>query len=685
MELLNKRSANLESIQNRLANTFTQFAENFSGLLQRENRNSTNLTALSGFAQGITGLEDATNRLSLISVVTTDSALSNTETPPTNNSFLIDSSDDGAANRAIRSPIPSGDYSLLTKALTGSNQLQSGVTNTSVLSFASGVTEKENGLGSGSNSARNSEKRPLSSNSLASALNYLNSNGKFRLPRTSHFDAEELLPALSTHTAMGQPFSIDAFTDATVLDSVSPTRQQLAHRQSIICLLTRQIRIALGCSAFEVGLAATHTILPDDPIRLMLTLSKTSLSNWHTTLVDHLLSLAEKANNYGGTNHIPGMAQAMAADPLLGDCSQAGAFWPGSISANLCDSGANSGYGALGEEVPLKNHFLGNIAHSKQNLTHSVQLVIDSVTVEVVANNRTELVMLGFFEEVAQAIEDFHASNNDNLTHLRIGSALFKRSFLLLRTYWAYETTTIVGCVVRHYLSDYHLFLMLTNVFNQHFASIESPLHALSLFLAEYAGYEPSSQAISLHGLLSFLTRASNQPLLPPEAHILSPVSSTTDVAASKYLLKAELLERYWYLFNITFTQDSSAICDPTFLTNNATIPISSQVTSPIAAAPVGSPSNYSGKRNSVVASPNGTSYNRSEEADKEHFIEAESTSNARGAEGEEEVAHLDGAAAVDSSCLTPANREILRNVSQLDCISYCSRAYTMLSSFRFP
>jgi hypothetical protein len=369
------------------------------------------------------------------------------------------------------------------------------------------------------------------------------------LPKSPYLD-EDLLP-------LGSKSSLFDGTIDSLLEVIGPTEQQLAHRLSMISLLRRCIRHCLGASCFEVGLSSSRCFLPDDPVRLMVTLPKSIIASWHTSLCDYLTSFAEKVNAYSGSLFVP-YDDEDHLDPYF--------------LSSLLPSSA------------LKNHFLGNISHMKVNSNHIVQLIIDSIPVEIVVNSRLDLVMLSFFEEVSTLIDE-NAAHNALVNDTSVGagsvpplslpsehssvvddapslsspsplapsspvvsttpSFLFKKSYLLIRAWWCYETPSFVGCIIRHYLTDYQLFIMILSVFNQYSSFISTPFQALCLFLAEYSTYDGNSQAITVNGITSFVTRASNSPVLLEEQPY--------------HLLKGELLEKYWTIYNITYIQEQES------------------------------------------------------------------------------------------------------------------------------
>lgn len=313
------------------------------------------------------------------------------------------------------------------------------------------------------------------------------------LPSSIYLPAELLPLGPTVHP-------LEAVIDST-LQKVCPQEAQLQHRESIVLLMKKLIRLALGATAFSHGMQETNCVLPDDPIRITVVLCKNAISTWHTILHEYLTTFSDKAAAYGGCSFVPA-DEDEALDPYFGELN------------------------------PKSNHFLGNVVHIKQNLLHSITLVVDSIAVEISANNRGELCLLSFAEEACLL---FHPEK-----------ALFKQSFLLLRAWWAHETQALVGTVIRHYLNDYHLFVMLLAVFNQYHQHLHNVMQVFSFFLAEYSGYDGMSKVITIFGMTTFQTKSSNQPVIP----------TLNKGAHNDSMISEELLDKYWILFNISHAQD---------------------------------------------------------------------------------------------------------------------------------
>ncbi len=296
-----------------------------------------------------------------------------------------------------------------------------------------------------------------------------------------------------------------------LLKLIMPTEAQFTTKSSIFSLIRSQSRLAVNCSVFEFGLHEIGCNLPDDKLEISLLLSKNHFPTWHTSLCERLLAVAE------GTVD----------------------SW---VDADV--SGApNNVLGGAGV-VPQPTHKVTDVRYTTDDSAYYVMCNVDSNwSVEISSNRRQELCMLAFYEEVANLVgKDY----------------LFKRSLLLIRAWWSYETVTYVERDIRHYLPQNALCLMVCMIFNKFHWRIESPLQALALFLAEFLQYDNKKHVITLQGLVPFNAHSHSGQgssivggnsqrmplqLIPPQ---------------QRHLLTFEVLEKYWQLFNIGSSAASS-------------------------------------------------------------------------------------------------------------------------------
>lgn len=273
-----------------------------------------------------------------------------------------------------------------------------------------------------------------------------------------------------------------------LLMSIQPHETQIQYRQSAISLLKRQIRLALGTVSFEIGLYQLRCFLPADPIKLTVIVSQPQIPLWHTTLAERLKQAADSGVDLiGRSNDVYTMVDMVDESQMI---------------------------------LP---HNIRNISFINENNTsYKVVCALDSLDVEISVNNRYELCTLTFIEELDEIIKQDH---------------LLKRSILLIRSWWFYETANYVKTQVKHYLNDFSLCIMIINVFNRYYMHITSPLLALLFFLREYSTYDGRTSVITIQGTIPFSNETSNMPVLPK--------------MQSNHLIKIEMMEKYWQLFNV--------------------------------------------------------------------------------------------------------------------------------------
>eukprot|EP01034_Spumella_vulgaris_P023112 gene23112-29305_t len=292
-----------------------------------------------------------------------------------------------------------------------------------------------------------------------------------------------------------------------IVDVLQPRESQLEYRASVTGLIRKQNRLALtSCATFEIGLHTLSCQLPDDPQVLSIIFSKGHAPNWHKTVLSRL-AMAVERNGSGFYSNSEGDDYRPAANHML---------------SNIHFSD-NSLAGAQG---------FNKQAVASMDLSHKVHCVVDSVEVDVLPNARTDLCLLAFLEEVAQLV------GQDNL---------FKRSLLLIRAWWVYETASYVGSAIKHYISDNAMVLMVAALFNLHHAEVTSPIIALSTFLRIYSKYDGFSEVITLQGIVPYL-----QSKQQAAGVAGGPISQITLISPDdeKHLISAALIDKYYRLVN---------------------------------------------------------------------------------------------------------------------------------------
>jgi len=234
-----------------------------------------------------------------------------------------------------------------------------------------------------------------------------------------------------------------------VISLIRPTTVQVNFRQSIKEFSSKVIRNTLGTHAFESGYFSLRCFLPDDPIRFCIFLSKTYENNWGLLLSEKLVQLAGGADETVFTSD-----EALDLDIEYDE----------EITRSITD-----------------------VNHSQTTGIGRVHFIVELLPTEVFGNDRSDLCFVAFLEELDQLVGRSH---------------LFKRSLLLIRAWWIYESPSYIGTNPRSILSDEAFVVLICAVFNQYHHLISSPLQALVIFLAEYSGFDWSKYAVSVHGAI---------------------------------------------------------------------------------------------------------------------------------------------------------------------------------------
>ena len=265
----------------------------------------------------------------------------------------------------------------------------------------------------------------------------------------------------------------EAATEA-IIKSIEPKEEQIIYRQSVIELLKKQIRNALNSSAVEVGLHELRCFLPDDPIKLSVIViqSFSGTQDLHKILMEQFNAYETSRKQERHTHGLPadptpqerGSGSGNTHSSLNSSSSSSSLPSPASTSSpqqgqsyldnsRECERGLNS-QGDFSASSSEYQHSITNVSFSKHNMGFKVICTIDGMLeAEILLNNRSDLVILAFIEEMDQRVGRNH---------------LFKRSLLLIRAWWFYETAQYMGASIKHYLSDFSLIVMICATFNQY-------------------------------------------------------------------------------------------------------------------------------------------------------------------------------------------------------------------------
>ena len=339
-----------------------------------------------------------------------------------------------------------------------------------------------------------------------------NSLDRVIMPKFHSYRTNQFLP-FSMINDNERSNSCDIAIDSIIL-LLTPQEEQIRYRASARAFICRTVRNALKAKLFESGLHALSSFLPDDPIRFSLLLWRGNSTNWLSNLGDKLRSIEHQPigmNLSGFSNSNTSTNTSLNSNFNLNSA----------VSNNMSmsmNSNNNNNLNNLGmfdddafnelngldvdnEPKPTGDHTISNINPSS-NLGHSrIFFNIDVTAVEINPNGRSDLCFLALVEDISQLV----GKKN-----------LFKRSLLLIRGWWLYETSVYIGIPSKNLLSDPVLSMLVCAIFNQYHNVIHQPLQALCIFLAEYSDIKWSEVAITLQGVVSFHTSGilENQPWL---------------------------------------------------------------------------------------------------------------------------------------------------------------------------
>jgi len=209
-----------------------------------------------------------------------------------------------------------------------------------------------------------------------------------------------------------------------LLRLIAPSPQSHVYRASVFSFISQQVRRTLGAQCFAVSAYACRTYLPDEDVAVSAFLCRGQEQTWFIRLNEALCKLSNETQ-YGQ------WACSVTPTPL-------------SASGNTESSLANSPEapqgmgkdGVLGQDGnalpsgPFFNHVLSNVNFvNSRDGNQQIKCLVDNVSVDVEANQLGNLTLVAFLEEADQRIQ-----SSSGCPHL------FKKSLLLIKAWWLYET-----------------------------------------------------------------------------------------------------------------------------------------------------------------------------------------------------------------------------------------------------
>ena len=285
-------------------------------------------------------------------------------------------------------------------------------------------------------------------------------------PPGYHFLDPSLIPVNTTASA-------DDEVVEGLLALLLPSELQLAYRQALVAFLSKHVRKSLSAKLFELGGSALRCALPDDPIRVSVVVCRSQEASWHSKLNERLCvgvgpssSMHDDLSGKELMEGTMGMGMGMGLGMGMG------------MGMSLDMDGENDD----GLTFPVGSVLIG--AEQSQGY-YKIQCQVASVSVDIAANIRMEVLMAAFLEEVDRLVGKQH---------------LFKRSLVLIRAWWAYEARNYSTDNIGDALSESAISVMVCAVFNKHHSHIYFPLQALALFFSEYSMLDWGGCVLMLHG-----------------------------------------------------------------------------------------------------------------------------------------------------------------------------------------
>lgn len=416
-----------------------------------------------------------------------------------------------------------------------------------------------------------------------------------QLEAIEHTYASSTLLPLACIPTNTQPAACDAQLEQ-IMTLFLPQEPQKKYRDSALAHAARHVKRELRGTTYEISLGAVSCFLPDDPIRLSVLVRRTQATSWHENLAFRLQSVSKDPNMTlftGGSRmsdrtgddnddeeeeeelpnvHLPGVTHVLsslrvdarpkgcssgfqgevAAMPAAGSCApngnshgMHGLHHHNHNSSFVSSPGSQGPYG-----MPPQPASTGTAP--EYQLSYKLDGLND---VSIIATGREDLCLLAFVEEFAATI------GKDDL---------FKRSLCLIRAWFLYEgrhydnrTDASGPNPLRGFLTEDAFAVLVVAIFNVHAGLIHTPLQALCVFLAEYAGLDWANVCVTIQGVVPFrmdLGEGADEgaedgagvgiatgagfelgQLIP---HVVSPQEG--------HVVKPAMAMRYWELFNLT-------------------------------------------------------------------------------------------------------------------------------------
>ncbi|CAN0301735.1 unnamed protein product, partial [Hapterophycus canaliculatus] len=148
--------------------------------------------------------------------------------------------------------------------------------------------------------------------------------------------------------------------------------------------------------------------------------------------------------------------------------------------------GGGGGGGEVGGDGSTYRHRLSNVNFINMGRLQRIKCVVDNqVAVDIGANQVGDIATVALLEETDQLLGKNH---------------LFKRSLLLIKSWWVYESRAYTGSNMLSRITEAALATMVLAVVNQHHARLHTPLQVMALFFQMHSHFDWSRYCWSIEG-----------------------------------------------------------------------------------------------------------------------------------------------------------------------------------------
>ena len=266
-----------------------------------------------------------------------------------------------------------------------------------------------------------------------------------------------------------------------LLSAMQANEGALASRQRVCSFISRLLKKALGAQAFPVGPHPLHVCVPEDELQLSAFLCHGQERTWFVR-VSEVLCMASSGVGGGGDD----------GGDAGGGGNGGGSGGGGSRrnrSRSRSDSSADKLAATLAAAAEAADGDGGACVVSAVNFvngpTRHVKCSVDGITVDVSANQLSDLCLVAVLEKVDMAVGQDH---------------LFKRSALLIKSWCMYESRNYAGWSAMSTLPWRALATLVVWVFARRSAVLFQPLQALAWFLLDCARFPWHTAVLTIHG-----------------------------------------------------------------------------------------------------------------------------------------------------------------------------------------